>query len=114
MRPATSHTAPDTLTPAPHWGDNAACRTSLQPDYWFAEGNDLVAVSERNLAKRVCGYCPARTPCLHAALERSEPYGVWGGFDPDERRTLTVLPAREPTPVEEVASGPPHAQAKTA
>ncbi|MER7739959.1 WhiB family transcriptional regulator [Streptomyces sp. NPDC096538] len=114
MRPVTRYTAPHTLDPAPHWGDDAACRTSLQPDYWFAEGDDLIAVSERNLAKRVCGHCPARTPCLHAALERSEPAGVWGGLDPNERRTLTVLPAREPTPAEEVASGPPHEQAKTA
>lgn len=44
------------------------------PDLWFAESPlDL----ER--AKELCGACPIRRQCLAAALERGEPWGVWGG-----------------------------------
>ncbi len=30
-------------------------------------------------AKAMCGLCPLRSPCLDGALEREEPWGVWGG-----------------------------------
>ncbi|WP_019971282.1 WhiB family transcriptional regulator [Mycobacterium sp. 141] len=44
------------------------------PDLWFAESPvDL----ER--AKSLCADCPIRNECLAAALERQEPWGVWGG-----------------------------------
>ena len=44
------------------------------PDLWFAEDpRDL----ER--AKELCAQCPLRRECLNAALERQEPWGVWGG-----------------------------------
>ena len=44
------------------------------PDLWFAESPvDL----ER--AKALCADCPIRRECLEAALERQEPWGVWGG-----------------------------------
>ncbi|KQW13587.1 WhiB family transcriptional regulator [Streptomyces sp. Root369] len=121
MRARTSYYAPDTLDRAPHWGDGAVCRTSKTPDYWFAEGDDETAVAERQEAKRLCNHCPARPSCLHAALERGEVTGVWGGLDSDERAALTLLPtARDPVPTEEAADGPqageevPAAEAATA
>lgn len=30
-------------------------------------------------AKAICARCPVRELCLSRALERAEPYGVWGG-----------------------------------
>ncbi len=45
-----------------------------QPDLFFAESASNVAV-----AKSLCRTCPALTPCLTGALERREPWGVWGG-----------------------------------
>ena len=30
-------------------------------------------------AKALCADCPIRRECLNAALERQEPWGVWGG-----------------------------------
>ena len=44
------------------------------PDLWFA---DTPAGLER--AKTLCAACPVRRQCLVAALERAEPWGVWGG-----------------------------------
>ncbi len=44
------------------------------PDLFFAESPDDV-----ELAKSLCGGCPARAKCLAGAIERREPWGVWGG-----------------------------------
>ncbi len=44
------------------------------PELWFAESPTDV---ER--AKSLCGSCPLQAMCLAAALERREPWGVWGG-----------------------------------
>ena len=30
-------------------------------------------------AKAICATCPLASPCLAGALERREPWGVWGG-----------------------------------
>ena len=30
-------------------------------------------------AKEICALCPALVPCLEGAIERREPWGVWGG-----------------------------------
>lgn len=47
---------------------------SDDPDLFFAESPDDV-----ELAKSLCGDCPARAACLAGAVERREPWGVWGG-----------------------------------
>jgi WhiB family transcriptional regulator, redox-sensing transcriptional regulator len=44
------------------------------PDLWFAENP-----ADLERAKALCGRCPIRAQCLTAALEREEPWGVWGG-----------------------------------
>lgn len=49
------------------------CRTA-DPELWFAEQTAKV-----EQAKTLCGECPMRTACLTGALERCEPWGVWGG-----------------------------------
>lgn len=43
-------------------------------ELWFAE-----LPADVELAKSLCGDCPVRTACLDGALERREPWGVWGG-----------------------------------
>jgi WhiB family redox-sensing transcriptional regulator len=45
-----------------------------QPDRWFAEQNEPLQA-----AKQECGRCPLRAECFAAAVERQEPWGVWGG-----------------------------------
>ncbi|WP_051159014.1 WhiB family transcriptional regulator [Tsukamurella sp. 1534] len=49
------------------------CRAT-DPDLWFAE-----APSDLEHAKQLCEGCPLQRACLAAALERGEPWGVWGG-----------------------------------
>ena len=51
----------------------APCRRT-NPELWFAE-----SPSEVEEAKSLCQPCPVRATCLDGALERREPWGVWGG-----------------------------------
>lgn len=46
----------------------------VDPDLFFAESPDDVET-----AKAVCRDCPLRRECLAGALQRREPWGVWGG-----------------------------------
>ncbi len=49
------------------------CRVN-DPELFFAE-----TPTDVELAKALCVGCPVRTECLAGALERREPWGVWGG-----------------------------------
>jgi WhiB family transcriptional regulator, redox-sensing transcriptional regulator len=44
------------------------------PDLFFAESPQDV-----EYAKALCRDCPAQLACLTGAIERREPWGVWGG-----------------------------------
>ncbi|MCW2898420.1 MAG: transcription factor WhiB [Streptosporangiaceae bacterium] len=48
------------------------CRTD--PELFFAE-----TPADVELAKARCLDCPIRRACLAGAMERQEPWGVWGG-----------------------------------
>ncbi|WP_341361369.1 WhiB family transcriptional regulator [Georgenia sp. M64] len=50
------------------------CQVADDTDLWFAE---RTADVER--AKALCRACPVREACLAGAVERAEPWGVWGG-----------------------------------
>lgn len=54
-------------------GDVLPCRVN-DPELFFAE-----APADVEYAKSLCADCPLRLECLAGALERSEPWGVWGG-----------------------------------
>jgi WhiB family redox-sensing transcriptional regulator len=45
-----------------------------EPDLFFAESPRLLGQ-----AQLLCASCAVRELCLAGALERREPYGVWGG-----------------------------------
>ena len=49
------------------------CRTE-DPELWFAE-----RTAEVERAKALCRGCPLVAGCLAGAVERNEPWGVWGG-----------------------------------
>ena len=54
-------------------GADIPCR-EYDAELWFAE-----SPADVELAKTLCGECPARVGCLAGALARAEPWGVWGG-----------------------------------
>ncbi len=43
-------------------------------ELWFAE-----SPADVERAKSLCQTCPVRSACLEGALDRREPWGVWGG-----------------------------------
>nr|WP_238346880.1 WhiB family transcriptional regulator [Nocardiopsis dassonvillei] len=59
------------------WQDWAACQDSPTEDFFGPGGEDA--------AKKLCAVCPVRNDCLDYAINRPEPYGVWGGLNEDER-----------------------------
>lgn len=48
------------------------CRV-FNPELWFAD-----TPADVEYAKALCGDCPVRELCLAGAIERREPWGVWG------------------------------------
>ena len=58
---------------AEHAGSDIPCQES-DAELWFAE-----SPADVEFAKALCGACPLRDECLASALDREEPWGVWGG-----------------------------------
>jgi len=54
-------------------GEVIPCR-EYDAELWFAE-----SPADVEFAKSLCGTCPALQECLAGALQRREPWGVWGG-----------------------------------
>lgn len=53
--------------------DQLPCRRE-NPELFFAE-----SPADVETAKALCLGCPVRAECLAGALDRREPWGVWGG-----------------------------------
>ncbi|MGI8531624.1 MAG: WhiB family transcriptional regulator, partial [Geodermatophilaceae bacterium] len=71
---ATRTAEPSVLEPA-HGPSRSELPCRVQdPELWFAE-----RPSDLEIAKSLCADCPARRACLAGALQRREPWGVWGG-----------------------------------
>ena len=74
-QPATGARAPAagpvTMASVPS-GLDLPCRDD--PELFFAEAPEDV-----EYAKALCRGCAARLACLSGAVERKEPWGVWGG-----------------------------------
>lgn len=66
----------------PEWQLHAACASTTLDIFYSSEHTDV------HEAVAVCRRCPVRRPCLEAAIERAEWFGVWGGTTERERRRL--------------------------
>lgn len=82
------------IAPEP-WTVDALC-AQIDPEVWFPEKGCGPAASAK--AKALCAQCPVQQPCLEAALERGEQYGIWGGTSEKDRRAM-----RRPGQEEEAA-----------
>lgn len=78
------------------WRERAACRSGPELD-WITPTAESVAT-----CRAICATCPVLSECRTYALQAGEPWGIWGGLDPDERAELaaglncpppTVLPS---------------------
>jgi WhiB family redox-sensing transcriptional regulator len=69
----TAGPSPLTTVPQPT-GLSLDLPCTEDPELFFAESPQDV-----EQAKAMCRGCPARLACLAGALERREPWGVWGG-----------------------------------
>jgi WhiB family transcriptional regulator, redox-sensing transcriptional regulator len=58
------------------WWSQARCNdgAATMAGLFFSEELQDIA-----RAKDICSRCPVLVPCLEGALERREPWGVWGG-----------------------------------
>jgi WhiB family transcriptional regulator, redox-sensing transcriptional regulator len=70
--------SPEGLEPIENrdWWAEARCNdmAGTMSGLFFSEELQDIAT-----AKRVCELCPVMSQCLEGALERREPWGVWGG-----------------------------------
>ncbi|WP_051721621.1 WhiB family transcriptional regulator [Streptomyces albidoflavus] len=76
-----------------HWQDRAACKTADAEAIFFPVSPNAATIQA---AKEICYGCPVIEDCKRFALERREPYGVWGGMSEYERRVVGTQ--KEPRP----------------
>lgn len=77
------------------WMQFAACR-GMDPELFHPPTSARPAerIAIETAAKAVCADCPAVQGCLRYALEHRLQFGVWGGMDAEQRRSLAVEAAR--------------------
>lgn len=95
-----SNPAGTSVDRTPAWWELAVCGSHGDPAWWFSE---VRADIER--AKAYCGTCPVRETCLRENLR--EPFGVFGGLGPDDRRQVakTVPKPAPPAPAHGTSGG---------
>lgn len=69
----------------PAWTRRAACLDRFDLD-WIDPNQE-----QTRRCRLLCSDCPVRRECLAAALTSGEPWGIWGGLDPDERAELASV-----------------------
>lgn len=69
------------------WRESAACR-HVDTELFFPVSRRGRAAAEARQARAICARCPVREPCLSYALATRQAYGIWGGYDDEERRRL--------------------------
>ncbi|MEV6712009.1 WhiB family transcriptional regulator [Lentzea sp. NPDC051208] len=67
----------------PEWRTRAACQGRVDLD--FIEPKSPAEDAE---CRAMCAGCPVREQCLTDSLANGEAWGLWGGFDSDEREQL--------------------------
>ena len=70
------------LVTPPAWWADAACR-GAGVEVFFPESGVTTAA-----ARKLCADCPAREPCLQAAMEHPLTPGTWAATSYRERRQL--------------------------
>lgn len=64
------------------WMDRGLCREEPPTRFFPSDGVGV------EVARRICGACPVKAPCLEYALVHRIDHGVWGGSSERERRRI--------------------------
>ena len=72
----------DAMLDTAKWKGAVCADSKYNPDIWFNQHDEQEA-------KTICKTCPLLITCAQYAIEAEEPYGVWGGLNPTDRRALT-------------------------
>jgi WhiB family redox-sensing transcriptional regulator len=80
---ATRATTPPSPSSPSSRPDSPSTPCTGDPELWFAETPEAL-----EQAKAMCRGCPLRLMCLQGAIERREPWGVWGGQILDDGRVI--------------------------
>ena len=81
---------PQKITPHAEWREQAAC-LPLPGLLFFGMEENETPMEKRvreEQAKSICATCGVRSECLTYALATKEPYGIWGGMNELERKSL--------------------------
>lgn len=86
-----NHKLPAPLIQHYEWQEKAKCR-EVDPElfylpYGLRQNNKQKRINE---AKAVCKQCPVISECLQFALSTEEPFGVWGGTSPEDRKRILL------------------------
>lgn len=93
---------PGQLTNSWDWQVLGACRGADPAVFFHPTYERGGARTARDAAaKTLCAHCPVVSQCRTHALTVREPYGVWGGLSPEDRREIL-----HPTPLASVTSVP--------
>jgi WhiB family transcriptional regulator, redox-sensing transcriptional regulator len=101
------------------WWDKARCNDGAGTLSFLFFSEDLHEIAR---AKAICAKCPVQDRCLAEALDRVEPWGVWGGQLLVNGRIVANKrprgrPPRHPRPevlIDEVPLPPGYREAKSA
>lgn len=77
------------LTPADTSAAELPCHDTEAAELFFSE-----RPAELEEAKALCAQCPLLAECRQGALDRAEPWGVWGGAIFDSGRIIAVKRGR--------------------
>ncbi len=73
--------------PTPKWMKEALCRGMSLNLFYTDEDGRRASTAQ---AKKTCMDCPVNRDCLHDAIKRREPHGIWGGMTPSQRERYTA------------------------
>ena len=81
------------------WRRLAACRDE-DTNLFFPNGETGEALDQAEAAKAICAACPVRLECLKFAVTTNQPYGIFGGLNESERKSLRRRMRRDRSNIE--------------
>lgn len=65
-----------------NWSSESSCINKSSDEDFFDPRESVL----NSLSKKYCANCPVRQHCLYTSMVTQDPYGLWGGLSPKQRR----------------------------